>query len=71
MLENLLAIGMFLVFLTLKLTGYIAWSWFYVTAPLWLPPALALLVWLIAIASIWVKIRLDRAKKIRGVKWGR
>lgn len=71
MLENLLAIGMFLVFLTLKLTGYIAWSWIYVTAPLWLPPALALLVWLIAIASIWVKIRLDRAKKIRGVKWGR
>jgi hypothetical protein len=27
--------GMFLIFLTLKLTGVIAWSWWWVTAPLW------------------------------------
>jgi len=26
---------LFLVFLTLKLTGVIAWSWWWVTAPLW------------------------------------
>lgn len=26
---------MFIVFLTLKLTGYINWSWWWVTAPLW------------------------------------
>lgn len=26
---------MFLIFLTLKLTGYIGWSWWWVTAPLW------------------------------------
>jgi hypothetical protein len=26
---------MFLVFLTLKLTEVIAWSWWWVTAPLW------------------------------------
>lgn len=25
----------FLVFLVLKLTGYIDWSWWWVTAPLW------------------------------------
>ena len=25
----------FLVFLVLKLTGHIAWSWWWVTAPLW------------------------------------
>jgi hypothetical protein len=25
----------FVVFLTLKLTGYITWSWWWVTAPLW------------------------------------
>jgi hypothetical protein len=26
---------MFLVFMTLKLTGHITWSWWWVTAPLW------------------------------------
>lgn len=26
---------LFLVLLTLKLTGNITWSWFWVTAPLW------------------------------------
>jgi hypothetical protein len=25
----------FLVFMTLKLMGYITWSWWWVTAPLW------------------------------------
>jgi hypothetical protein len=27
----------FIVFLVLKLTGHIDWSWWYVTAPLWAP----------------------------------
>lgn len=26
---------MFLIFMTLKLTGFISWSWWWVTAPLW------------------------------------
>jgi len=26
---------LFLIFLTLKLTGHIDWSWWWVTAPLW------------------------------------
>jgi len=30
---------MFIVFLTLKLIGVIAWSWWWVTAPLWIPLA--------------------------------
>lgn len=28
---------LFIVFLVLKLTGSIAWSWWWVTAPLWAP----------------------------------
>jgi len=28
---------LFVVFLVLKLTGHIAWSWWWVTAPLWIP----------------------------------
>ena len=33
-----------IVFITLKLTGYIAWSWLWVLAPLWVPWAFALIV---------------------------
>ena len=31
---------LFLVFLVLKLTGNIDWSWWWVTSPLWIPIAL-------------------------------
>ena len=45
---------MFIVFLVLKLTEVIAWSWWWVTAPLWggftLLAGGALLVFLVAIA---------------------
>jgi len=30
------------VFITLKLLGYITWSWWWVTAPLWGPTLVAL-----------------------------
>lgn len=40
---------LFLVFLTLKLTGHIDWSWWWVTAPLWGQLALALLLILLCI----------------------
>jgi phosphoglycerol transferase MdoB-like AlkP superfamily enzyme len=39
-----LAGATFLVFLVLKLTGYITWSWWWVTAPLWGSVLFALLV---------------------------
>lgn len=34
---------LFVVFLVLKLTGHIDWSWWWVTSPLWIPFALFLL----------------------------
>lgn len=34
--------ALFLVFLVLKLTGYVAWSWIWVTAPLWFGIAAAI-----------------------------
>jgi hypothetical protein len=37
---------LFLVFLVLKLTGFIAWSWWWITAPLWGPFALAVVAFL-------------------------
>ena len=29
--------AMFIVFLVLKLTGTVGWSWWWITAPLWIP----------------------------------
>lgn len=33
-----------IVFIVLKLTGVIAWSWLWVLAPTWIPIAVALLI---------------------------
>ena len=35
---------LFLLFLVLKLTNVIAWSWWWVTAPLWIGPAFVALL---------------------------
>ncbi len=34
-----------ITFIILKLTGVIAWSWLWVLAPIWIPLALAIVVW--------------------------
>ena len=35
---------LFIVFLILKLTGNINWSWWWVTSPLWIPLAAAVVI---------------------------
>jgi len=40
---------LFIVFLVLKLTGNINWSWWWVTAPLWIPFAIAAIIGLIVL----------------------
>jgi len=44
--SNGLGLGtiLFLIFMILKLTGYITWSWWYVTLPLWGPALLVLVI---------------------------
>lgn len=41
-----------LIFITLKLTGYIAWSWWWVLMPLWLPIVAAGIVFGVAVMSV-------------------
>lgn len=36
-----------LIFITLKLTGYITWSWLWVLSPFWMPWAIAAVIFLI------------------------
>lgn len=44
-----------IVFIVLKLTNYIAWSWIWVLAPLWMPLLLALTIVVIVILAIIVR----------------
>ena len=46
---------LFVVFLILKLTGYIDWSWWWVTAPLWIPVAIGLVVIVIYVIILGIK----------------
>lgn len=42
-----------LIFITLKLTGHIAWSWLWVLSPFWIPLGLALLIFLIVFLFVF------------------
>ena len=39
--------ALFLVFLVLKLLGIIDWSWWWVTAPIWIPVILVILFFIL------------------------
>lgn len=47
--------ALFLVFLVLKLTNTITWSWWWVTAPLWIPLSIVLVIALIALVAYMLK----------------
>lgn len=40
------------VFIVLKLTGVITWSWWWILSPLWIPLAIALIVTIIFLILI-------------------
>lgn len=52
-----------LIFITLKLTGYIAWSWVWVLAPMWIPLAIVLLILIIAGIAIAFGAKLNVRKR--------
>lgn len=45
--------AIFIVFLVLKLTGHIDWSWWWVTAPLWIPFGILILAAIIFVIVAW------------------
>lgn len=49
--SNGLGLGtiLFLIFMVLKLTNYIDWSWWWITAPLWIPIAIIGVIGLVAV----------------------
>ena len=50
-----------LVFITLKLTDYIDWSWWWVLAPIWIPVVLFLVAAVFIFANSG-KVRINRKK---------
>ena len=42
---------LFLIFMTLKLAGFIDWSWWWVTSPLWIP-----LLFMVAIGGLGITV---------------
>lgn len=45
-----------LIFITLKLTGFIDWSWWWILAPTWIPIAIIVLILLGIIVYYLIKI---------------
>ena len=61
---------LFFIFLVMKLTHYIDWSWWWVTAPLWLPITVVLAIfgaiglgWLIIVMVSTICIAIFDGKK--------
>jgi hypothetical protein len=57
---------LFIVFLVLKLTGNITWSWWWITSPIWIPVALFVSFFTITviIVSVFLTIGGSNAKII-------
>jgi hypothetical protein len=53
---------LFIVFLILKLTNVIDWSWWWVTAPLWIPLGLVVLILIVTLLEI-IAIATKRKKQ--------
>jgi ABC-type antimicrobial peptide transport system permease subunit len=53
-----LPMTLFLIFLILKLTETIDWSWWWVTSPLWIPAALLISFMIIAFIIVIVAVSL-------------
>lgn len=57
-----------IVFITLKLTHFINWSWWWILAPLWIPFGIAAafgLVWLLCTILLAVIRKREYAKKVK------
>ena len=53
-----LGMVLFLIFMILKLTGNIDWSWWWVTSPLWIP-----FVAVMVVIFVGVMVSLSKIKK--------
>lgn len=51
-----------LLFIGLKLTGHISWSWLWVLSPIWMPSVIVLLFLAFAFGIAWLVAYLETRK---------
>lgn len=51
-----------IVFIVLKLTDYIDWTWWWVLSPLWIPLLTALILFLAVLMILGIMIIFDKIK---------
>ena len=56
-----------LLFIGLKLTGYITWSWIWILSPLWVPISITLLL----LSAIILLVALGKMDIDKTIKYGR
>lgn len=54
---------LFLIFLVLKLTHLIDWSWWWVTSPIWVPIVVSLVVVITGLAAIMIVTLIKKLNK--------
>jgi len=59
---------LFLIFLVLKLTGTIEWSWWWVTSPIWIPVGMVFVFLIIAVIVAGISQALGQNKAINSWK---
>ena len=52
-----------ILFIGLKLTGYIAWSWWWVLAPIWIPASFAFAIILMVLIGAMLGIATIKKRK--------
>ncbi len=57
-----------LIFITLKLTDYIDWSWWWVLAPIWIPLAIVATVFVIMGIAVLLGVKYEISKYKKKVK---
>ena len=56
-----------LLFIGLKLTGYITWSWIWILSPLWVPISITLLL----LSAVILLVALGKIDIDKTIKYGR
>lgn len=54
-----LCLTLFIVFLVLKLCNIITWSWWWITAPLWVPAIICVGLFLVIVIIAFISSLLD------------
>lgn len=55
-----------LIFITLKLTGVIGWSWWWVLSPLWIPTSIVLLIFVVMLIGVVITAVVKASKQTDG-----